>query len=51
VGDKVFILLLYEDDILAQVDKQEAERLRVHLKKHFGEVQFKVGEKLSYADR
>jgi len=48
VGDKVFILLLYVDDILVQEDKQEAERLRVHLKKRFGEVQFKVGEKLSY---
>jgi len=39
VGNRVFILLLYVDDILAQVDKQEAERLRVHLKKRFGEVQ------------
>jgi hypothetical protein len=48
VGGKVFILLLYVDDILAQVDKQEAEHLKVHLKKRFGEVQFKVGEKLSY---
>jgi hypothetical protein len=48
VGDKVFILLLYVDDILVQEDKQEAERLRVHLKKRFGEVQFKVGERLSY---
>jgi hypothetical protein len=48
VGNRIFILLLYLDDILAQVDKQEAERLRVHLKKRFGEVQFKIGEKLSY---
>ena len=48
VGDKIFILLLYMDDILAQVDEKEVERLRVHLRKHFGEVQFEVGEKLSY---
>jgi len=48
VGNRVFILLLYVDDILAQVDKDEADRLRVHLKKRFGEVQFKIGEKLSY---
>jgi hypothetical protein len=48
VGNRIFILLLYVDDILAQVDKQEAERLRVHLKKRFREVQFEIGEKLSY---
>ena len=47
VGNRIFILLLYVDDILAQVDKQEAERLRVHLKKPFGEVQFEIGERLS----
>jgi hypothetical protein len=48
VGNRVFILLLYIDHILAQVDKEEAERLRVHLRKRFGEVQFEIGEKLSY---
>jgi len=48
VGNRIFIFLLYVDDILAQVNKQEAERLRVHLKKHFGEVQFEIGERLSY---
>jgi len=48
VGNRVFILLLYVDNILAQVDKEEAEHLRVHLKKRFGEVQFEIGEKLSY---
>ena len=41
-------MLLYVDDILAQVDKEEVERLRVHLRKRFGEVQFEIGEKLSY---
>ena len=48
VGNRVFILLLYVDDILAQVDKEEAERLRVHLRKRFGEVQFQIGKKLSF---
>jgi hypothetical protein len=48
VGNRVSILLLYVDDILAQVDKREVKRLRVHLKKRFGEVQFEIGEKLSY---
>jgi hypothetical protein len=38
VGSRIFLLLLYVDDILAQVDKQEAERLRVHLRNRFGEV-------------
>jgi hypothetical protein len=48
VGNRIFLLLLYVDDILAQVDKEEAERLRVHLRNRFGEVQFEVGERLSY---
>jgi len=48
VGNRVSILLLYVDDILAQVDEREVKRLRVHLKKRFGEVQFEIGEKLSY---
>jgi len=48
VGNRIYLLLLYVNDISAQVDKQEAERLRVHLRNRFGEVQFEVGEKLSY---
>jgi hypothetical protein len=48
VGERIFVLLLYVDDILAQVDDKEAERLREHLMKRFGEVQFEVGSKLSY---
>jgi len=44
VGDKVFILLLYVDDILAQVDKQEAEHLRVHLKKPLEKCSSKLGK-------
>jgi hypothetical protein len=48
VGGRIFVLLLYVDDILAQVDEKEAERLRKHLMRKFGDVQFKVGSKLSY---
>jgi hypothetical protein len=48
VGERIFILLLYVNDILAQVDEKEAEHLREHLRKCFGEVQFEIGSKLSY---
>jgi hypothetical protein len=48
VGERIFVLLLYVDDILAQVDDKEAVRLREHLMRRFGEVQFEVGSKLSY---
>jgi hypothetical protein len=37
VGDRIYILLLYVDDILAIVDKEEAEKIRVA---KFGSVQF-----------
>jgi hypothetical protein len=48
VGDRIFTLLLHVDDILAIVDAEEAKRLEETLKKRFGEVQFKVGENMSY---
>ncbi len=48
VGDKIFVLLVYVDDILALVDRKEAEILRAHLVERFGTVQFKVARKLSY---
>jgi len=48
VGERIFVLLLYVNDILAQVDKKEAEQLQKHLMRKFGEVQFGVGSKLSY---
>jgi hypothetical protein len=48
VGDKIFFFILYVDDILAQVDEKEGQRLWEHLRKRFGEVQYEVGEKLSY---
>jgi hypothetical protein len=36
------------DNILVLVDAKEAKRLKEHLTRHFGAVQFEVGEKLSY---
>jgi hypothetical protein len=48
VGDKMFILLVYVDDILALVDRDEAEKIRKNLDQQFGKVQFEVGKKLSY---
>ncbi len=47
-GEKIFILLVYVDDILAFVDKDEAERLRKFIDQRFGKVQFEVGNKHSY---
>jgi len=47
-GDRIFILLLYVDDILANVDSEEAEKLRKSLIKRFGTVQFEIGGRLSY---
>ncbi len=48
VGDRIFTLLLHVDDILTIVDAEESKRLEETLKKHFGEVQFEVGENMSY---
>jgi hypothetical protein len=48
VGAMIFLLLLHVDDILAIVDKEEAVRIEAALKKRFGEVQFEVGDELSY---
>jgi len=48
VGGRIFVLLLYVNDILSQVDEKEAECLREHLRKCFGEVQLKIGSKLLY---
>ena len=36
------------DDILAIVDKDEAEKIRAHLVAKFGSVQFETGGRLSY---
>jgi hypothetical protein len=48
VGEKIFILLLYVDDILGIVDDKEAKKLKTHLEARFGTVQFKEGGRLSY---
>jgi len=37
VGDRLFLLLLYVDDILALVDQEEAERIRERLQRRFGD--------------
>jgi hypothetical protein len=47
-GDRIYILLLYMDDILADVDKQEAEKLRKKLFKRFGMVQFEERGRFLY---
>jgi hypothetical protein len=48
VGGKIFVLLVYVDNILALVDRKEAEILRARLVERFGTVQFEVARKLSY---
>jgi hypothetical protein len=47
-GDKVFLLLLYVDDILAVVDAKEAKELKALLEGRFGPIVFEVNNKLSY---
>jgi hypothetical protein len=48
VGERIFLLLLYVDDILALVDQEEAKRIRERLLRRFGEIVFVVGNKQSY---
>jgi hypothetical protein len=48
MGERIFILLLYVDDILVLVDKEQAERLKAKLQQRFGELVYEVGKKLSY---
>jgi hypothetical protein len=48
VGDRIFILLVYVDDILALVDRDEAEKIRKTLGRQFGKIHFEIGKKLSY---
>jgi len=47
-GDRIYILMLHVDNILANVDREEAERLCQNLIKRFGTKQFKVSGRLSY---
>jgi hypothetical protein len=48
VGSRIFILLLYVDDILAIVDEVEAEKIRVQMVAKFGTMLFEINGKLSY---
>ena len=48
VGERVYLLLLYVDDIPAEVDAEEAARLKVKLEELFGVIQFEEGDKLSF---
>jgi hypothetical protein len=45
VGDRIFYLLLYADDILELVDKEEAVKIGERLRKRFGEIVFEVEKK------
>jgi hypothetical protein len=45
---RIFMLLLYVDDILVIVDMTEAKLLKSHLMAKYGRVQFEMNEKLSY---
>jgi len=48
VGNRVYLLLLYVDDILAVVDVEEAARLKAKLERLFGTIQYEEGDKLLY---
>ena len=48
VGKRIYILLLYVDDILAVVDAGEAKRLKKTLTKVFGELQVGAGDRMLY---
>ncbi len=48
VGKRIYILLLYVDDILAVVDAGEAKRLKKTLTKLFGELQVGAGDRMLY---
>jgi hypothetical protein len=45
---KIYILLVYVDDVLALVDAVDVKLLKGTLEKHFGTVTFEEGRKLSY---
>jgi hypothetical protein len=47
VGDRIFIQLLYIDDILAIVNEREAKRLKEWQAAKCGSVQFKENGRLS----
>jgi hypothetical protein len=45
---RIYLLLLHVDDILANVDREEAMALKARLEKAFGTIQFIEGSRLSY---
>jgi hypothetical protein len=45
---RIYLLLLHIDDILANVDREEAMMLKARLEKAFGTIQFEEGGRLSY---
>jgi hypothetical protein len=45
---RIYLLLLHVDDILANVDREEAMALKAQLKKAFGTIQFEEGSRLLY---
>jgi hypothetical protein len=47
VGDRVYLLLLYVDDILGVVDAEEAKKIKAKLEELFRTIQFEEGDKLS----
>jgi hypothetical protein len=47
-GRKLYLLLLYVDNILAVVGAEEAARLKAKLEELFETIQFEEGDKLSY---
>jgi hypothetical protein len=46
--NRIYLLLLHVDDILASVDREEAMALKARLEKAFGTIQFEEGSRLSY---
>jgi hypothetical protein len=46
--ERIYLLLLHVNDILANVDREEAMTLKARLEKAFGTIQFEEGGRLSY---
>jgi hypothetical protein len=47
--NRIYLILLHVDDILANVDREEAMSLKERLEKAFGTIQFEEGGRLSYS--
>jgi len=46
--ERIYLLLLHVDDIMANIDREEAMTLKARLEKAFGTIQFEEGGRLSY---